>query len=162
MTRSQKIASTISSALFCLLLLSAAVAHAQQFQVIHTFMGHGDGGGPYTGLTPYHGKFLGTSYSNVFSLQSRMAAGYSRRYLTSLKAHIPTGYGRLGRWWWDLMALFMARLMKEGCPVVVGTMTDVAWCIGWRRLPASAVPFSASGRRLCSILLPAVRTAGIL
>ncbi len=69
MTRSQKIAFTIT--VFCLLLLSTSMASAQQFQVIHTFMGHGDGGEPETGLTPYHGKFLGTSYSNVFSLQSQ-------------------------------------------------------------------------------------------
>jgi uncharacterized repeat protein (TIGR03803 family) len=70
MTRSQKIASTFSSALFCLLLLSAAVAHAQQFEVIHTFMYSGDGAYPYTGLTLYHGKFFGTTYSAIFSLQS--------------------------------------------------------------------------------------------
>ncbi len=70
MTRSQKIASTFSIILFFILLLSASVAQAQQFQVVHTFMNLGDGGNPYTGLTPYHGKFLGTTYSTVFSLQS--------------------------------------------------------------------------------------------
>ena len=70
MTRlEQQIASTIRSACFFLLLLSAAAAHAQQFQVIHDFMNHGDGGNPYSGLTPFHGKFFGTTAGTVFSLE---------------------------------------------------------------------------------------------
>ena len=58
MTRSQKIASAVSTLLFVTLLSSASIADAQQFQVIHTFMNLGDGGNPDTGLTPYHGKFF--------------------------------------------------------------------------------------------------------
>jgi uncharacterized repeat protein (TIGR03803 family) len=69
MTRpEQQIASTIRSAFFFLLLISAA--QAQQFQVIHDFMNRGDGGDPYSGLTPFHGKFFGTTSGTVFSLES--------------------------------------------------------------------------------------------